>query len=201
MEPRDRSGTTARYPEVSAIPLYQRLMGDAWTLIAPPIRAMHTTDGSFHVRGRFDIEHGEHAVARLIARILDLPRQGASVDTRLAVTAGAAGEQWLRTFDGRRLETRQFTPDGCELVERFRVLEVRFLLQSSGESLDYVQRSSAIAIGHVRVPLPKVCAPHVDAREDPAGPGAIRVHVRVTLPAIGTLIVYQGLIELEAVPS
>jgi hypothetical protein len=37
----------------------------------------------------------------------------------------------------------------------------------------------------------------VEAREDPAGPDRIEVTVRVTFPAIGQLIAYDGIIEIE----
>jgi hypothetical protein len=179
------------------MPLYQRLLGDAWVNVAAPIQSIHTTDGSVLGRGRFRIDHGPHLAARLIARILQLPEPGASVDTTLAITAGNDGEDWLRTFDGHPLQTRQFATDDRELAERFRVFEIRFRIEGSRGSLFYIQRRAAVVMGPVRVPLPAALAPHVEAREDPAGPATIEVRVRVSLPALGTLIAYQGLIEVE----
>jgi hypothetical protein len=176
-------------------------MGDAWPRIAPAIRSMHGSQDSLRVRGRFRIDHGSHVLARILARLLRLPLAGAVVVTKLDVVSRADGERWLRTFDGHRLETLQFAGDGSELVERLGVLEFRFRLERSEESLVYVQRTAAIVLGFLRVPLAEALAPRVQAREDPAGASAIDVHVRVTLPAVGTLIAYDGIIEVEAMPS
>jgi hypothetical protein len=51
--------------------------------------------------------------------------------------------------------------------------------------------------GAVRVRLPGPLAPHVAARADPAGLNRVNVDVRITLPWIGLLIAYDGLIEAE----
>jgi hypothetical protein len=186
---------------VSDIPLYQRLMGDAWPRVAPAIRSMHGRQDSLHAQGRFRIDYGQLVLARILAPLLHLPMEGPSVDTTLDVFTRGDAERWLRTFDGHRLETRQSASDGSELVERFGVLELHFRLERSGESLVYVQRRAALVVGRLRVPLAEVLAPRVQAREDPAGASAIDVHVCVTLPAVGTLIAYDGTIEVEAMPS
>jgi hypothetical protein len=49
--------------------------------------------------------------------------------TVLVVATRGDGEHWLRTFDGRRLEMRQYESRESELAERFGVLEFRFRLE------------------------------------------------------------------------
>ena len=176
--------------------LYERLTGAAWRRVAAPIQSVHAARPT-EAHGRFRIDHGRHVLARLLARILRLPAQGVDVDTRLRITACGNGEHWLRTFNGHRLETRQFATDDSALAEQFGILELRFRLETSGDSLLYVQHQAALVFGPVRLTLPGACAPHVDAREDPAGADAVNVDVRVTLPAIGTLIAYQGRIDVD----
>ena len=170
------SDTISSHPDALEISqaltlLYERLTGAAWRRVAAPIQSVHAARPT-EAHGRFRIDHGRHVLARLLARILRLPAQGVDVDTRLRITACGNGEHWLRTFNGHRLET-------------------------SGDSLVYVQHQAALVFGPVRLTLPGACAPHVDAREDPAGADAVNVDVRVTLPAIGTLIAYQGRIDVD----
>jgi uncharacterized protein DUF4166 len=157
---------------------------------------MHGSHAAMHARGRMQIEHGVHPFARLLAWMLRLPRPSVACDTRLIVTALGDEERWERTFNDRRIQTRQYICDDT-LAERFGVLEFRFRLEASDGSLVYVQRDAALLCLPVRVRIPMVWAPHIEAREDPAGPRRIQVGVRVALPGVGLLIAYSGLVEIE----
>jgi hypothetical protein len=172
-------------------------MGDAWTQLAAPVRSGHATDPIVRAHGRLRIQHGRHPVARLLAWVLRLPHPSAAAEARLIVTARADGERWQRTFNGRRLETRQYEAKASELAERFGVLELRFRLEASDGSLRYVQRDAVLLFGPVRLRIPVSWAPRVEAREDPAGQMRVRVDVRVILPRLGPLIAYEGFIEVE----
>jgi len=178
-------------------PLYVRVIGDAWTQIAEPIRRVHTSHLTIRASGRLRVEDGRHFLARMLARMLRLPRPTAAAEAQLMVTAGPEGEHWQRTFNGRHLKTRQYESNTFELAEQFGVLEFRFRLDASGGNLLYVQREAAILFGPVRLRIPAAWAPRVEAREDPAGPTRIKVAVRVVLPGIGQLIAYDGFVDIE----
>ena len=65
-------------------------------------------------------------------------------------------------------------------------------------SLVYVQRRRGIPVwAGSRCGYPAAFAPRVDAREDPAGPASVNLNVRVTLPGVGLLIAYDGIVNLE----
>lgn len=183
--------------ESRTAPLYMRVMGHSWTRIAEPVRCAHLTGPVVRAHGRLRIEHGRRLLARLLARLLRLPRPGAAVETRLVVTARAGGEHWERTFHGRRFTTRQYESSASELAERFGVLEFRFRLDASGGSLLYVQREAALLCGSVRLRIPAALAPRVNAREDPAGPTSVHLSVGVVLPGVGLLVAYDGLVNVE----
>ena len=178
-------------------PLYVRVIGDAWTQIAEPIRRVHASHSIIRASGRLRVEDGRHFLARMLARMLRLPRPTAAAETQLTVTAGPEGEQWQRTFNGRHLKTRQYESNTFELAEQFGVLEFRFRLDVSGGNLLYVQQEAAVLFGPVRLRIPAAWAPRVEAREDPAGPTRIKVAVRVVLPGIGQLIAYDGFVDIE----
>jgi hypothetical protein len=128
--------------------------------------------------------------------MLRLPLPSAAADTRLIVSARAEGEHWGRTFGARRLETWQYQSHD-ELAERFGVLEFRFRLHASSGSLLYIQREAALRWWLVRLRIPQPWAPRVEAREAPAGPTGIQIEVRLMLPAIGELMSYAGIVEVE----
>ena len=179
------------------VPLYVRVMGDSWVQVAEPVRLAHSTRSITRARGRLRIQHGPHYLARILAQVLRLPRSDAAADTQLTVTASREGERWQRTFNGRGFTTRQYESTATELSERYGALEFRFRLHAPGGSLLYLQREAAVTVGGVRWRLPGRLAPHVEAREDPAGLNRVKVDVRVTLPWIGLLIAYDGIIEVE----
>lgn len=182
-------------------PLYARVMGSAWSELAEPIRIIHSAGLELRAHGRLRIEHGRSPAARLLAWMLRLPRPSAAADTHLVIRAGRDCEHWLRTFDARRLATRQYAGSGFELVELFGLLESRFRLVASQGSLLYVQREAAFRLGPLRLRIPATWAPRVDAREDPAGPARVEVHVCVTLPGFGPLITYHGFVDVNGTPA
>jgi Domain of unknown function (DUF4166) len=189
-------GADAAAEMMVTVPLYVRVMGDAWSQLAEPIRRLHAAHSIVRAHGHLRIEHG-NSVARFLARMLRLPRAAAAAETQLIVTARADGEHWQRTFDGRRLVTRQYASSESELAERFGLFEFRFRLDACSGSLLYVQRETALLFGPVRVRVPAQWAPRVEALEDPAGPTRVKLHVRIALPGGGLLMAYAGFIEVE----
>jgi hypothetical protein len=88
--------------------LYPRLMGAQWLQLAEPVRFAHTPESTVRGSGRLRVAQGSSPLARVLAWLLRLPRASEAAETRLVVTSSAGGERWLRTFGGRRLDSRQY---------------------------------------------------------------------------------------------
>lgn len=124
---------------------------------------------------------GETPFLRILARLLRFPRPAPAARVSLRVAGTSRGEIWRRQFDGRALVTRVALRHG-RFAERCRGVELRFDLQGDSSGLRYVQRGAALAIGPLRLPLPAVLAPRVDAHDEPGeGPLAIRFSVDLRL--------------------
>ena len=175
-------------------PLYARIMGSSWNDLGEPLQCLHGSESTVRAAGHLRIERGLHPLARLFARLLRLPHPNASADVRLVIAHGRDGEHWVRTFDGRRLDTWQY-PWHDGLAERFGVLEFRFRLLVSGGSLSYAH-ADVFLCWPVRLRIPERWAPCVEAREDPRGAKRVQVDVRVRLPRVGLLISYAGIVEV-----
>jgi hypothetical protein len=147
--------------------------------------------------GVFRVGNGGSAAARGLARLLRLPAPGDAVDVRLLVEPCEGGERWRRTFDGRAMNSRQYPAGNGDLAERFGLIEFRFRREGTDGSSRFRQTRAAIVAGPVRIPLPHLCAPAVTAREDVIGESTRRVDVRIALPLVGTLLTYQGIIDVE----
>jgi hypothetical protein len=173
------------------------LLGASWLDVAEPVRRAHASDSDIRAHGRLRIAYGAGQIARALAWILRLPRASDAAETQLVVTSCADGERWRRTFGGRRLDTRQYDVGDAVLAEQIGILEFRFRLEVSAGDLLYRQTEAALLCGPVRLRLPAACAPRIEARETPAGAREVRVHVGVTLPALGSLLTYDGTMNFE----
>ena len=178
--------------------LYPRLLGSAWPNVAHAVRCAHAARPVVRSRGRLCVTNGPAPLARIAARMLWLPRPGDEVDTCLVVDAEAGEERWVRTFDGRRLDSRQYLGSGGELAERYGAFEFRFRLELARGGIVFRQVGAALWLRKFRLRLPARCAPRVIACEEPAGEGAVAVHVLVELPLLGPVLTYDGTIAVEA---
>jgi hypothetical protein len=177
--------------------LYTRLLGASWPQLADPVRVIHGAETTVRARGRLRITHGRSPLARVLARVLRLPRASDASETRLVITSGSDGQTWRRSFGDRRIDTRQYEAGASELAERFGLLEFRFHLEALAGSLLFRQVEASVLLGSVRVPLPPGCVPRVDAREDAAGERRVGVHVCVAFPGVGPILTYEGTVDIE----
>ena len=177
--------------------MFARILGDAWLHASESVRRLHSPSMT-GARGRFRVAHGHHRLARLLARVLGLPGPGLAVAVQLTVAADAGGERWRRVFDGHRVDTRQSQSNQDLLAEQFGVFEFRFDLRVSDRGgILYRHRDAALRIGALRWGLPRSWSPRIEAVEEPAGENRVAVSVRGTLPGIGVLIAYDGVVEVE----
>jgi len=143
------------------------------------------------------IAHGDSRGVRVLARLLRLPRANDAAETRLTITPRGDEEEWQRSFDDRRLDTRQYQAGDGQLAERFGLLEFRFRLEALDGRLLYRQIEAALMFGSVRLRLPAACAPRIDASEEAAGARQVRVRVRIAMPLLGPMMTYDGTIHIE----
>jgi hypothetical protein len=174
--------------------LYPQVLGKNWLTLHESVRCAHSIGAEMH--GSFRISYGERRLAKLLARWSHLPQSAVSADTRLKILPEFAGERWERKFDGDLFTTRQWEEGGL-LVERFRAWEMYFKLSEENGSLYYDQCAAKLCLGVFRLPIPRVCAPTVYAREISDGQSRVLVSVTVKLPLVGILISYEGHLDVK----
>jgi hypothetical protein len=176
--------------------LYPQVLGNIWWRLHESIRSAHSI--GTEIRGSFCISHGERRLAKLLARWSHLPQSKVSADTRLRILPESTGERWERRFDDAAFTTRQWQ-DGELLVERFREWEMYFKLREENGGLYYDQCAARLCLGALRLPLPRFCAPAVQAKETFDGVSRVLVSVTVKLPLVGILISYEGHLDVRKV--
>jgi Domain of unknown function (DUF4166) len=180
--------------------LYQKLLGASWSDLDVVLRRLHDSGETVRAVGVFRVRLGNNRLARTAARLARLPAAGEAVDVRLQVTAQEEGEEWRRTFAGRPLVSMQYDRGAGLLMERLGTVEMLLRLEVGGGALSYQTLSAALRLGFLRVTLPYRLSPYVTAWEKAVGDtNQIHVSVDVTMPLLGRLIAYEGILtQVEA---
>lgn len=179
--------------------LYERIVGDRWHRLDEPVRRLHERAGRQCFEGDFEVSGASGLVARALKRLFGMPSNGQDVRVRLEVKPSEGGghfEYWHRTFGGRAFVTEQWDGGCGMLAERAGPLELLFRVGELNGALVYRSARALLRLGPVRLPLPRLLAPRVDAHERGV-PGGVSVYVCANAPLIGPLIAYKGVLKLE----
>jgi hypothetical protein len=86
------------------------------------------------------------------------------------------------------------------LMEKLGIVEIPLRLEVVGGALSYQTTGAALSLGSFRIPLPYWLSPYITAWEKAVGDtNQIHVSVDVTLPLLGRLIAYDGILtQVEA---
>ena len=183
----------AQTNEAARARLYERLVGEGWESLDEPVRRFHL---GARGAGLFAVRRGRGRFARVVARLLGLPEGGEAVPLLLSVEPHGGGERWRRNFAGREFVTEQGEHAGALMAERTGPFELLFRLSAEGGALAYRQENAFLRVRELRVRLPRLLAPRVEAWER-ADAGGVRVSVCVTAPLTGPLVSYEGLVGLR----
>jgi hypothetical protein len=185
--------TTPPPPITLPIPLYQRLLGDAWAALPPALMVMHGGSG-VTATGVAQVERGGGLLSRLTAALVGFPAAGR--DVALAVHfqahdgAGGKGELWQRTFAGKSfssLQTAGYRRAENLLSERFGPFTFGLALMLKDDKLHLITRRW----NFLGLPLPMALAPGGEAYEF-VDNGRFCFHVEINHALTGLIVRYRG---------
>ena len=114
----------------------------------------------------------------------------------LEVVEEAGVEAWTRDFDGYLLASRQSVKprQGASpmLCERFGPLALDFRLRACGGALVFVHVASHLALGGLRLRLPRWLSPRVRACASADEDDGVAICVCVDVPGVRPLLRYEG---------
>ena len=125
------------------LPLYARIVGDAWRDVPAKIRHMHDVRETALAEGRARVERGRSVLARLACAIMGFLKTNLDTPVRVQFSASNGTETWIRTFGRDSFSSRQFAGRGRSerlLCERFGPLTFAMALATAGERLSLVMR-------------------------------------------------------------
>ena len=176
--------------------LYERVMGAKWTLLHETLRHLHGGALQRSATGKLRIRRNSCLAARIILKLASLPSESAATPTSLTVRVRGTKEEWERDFSGLRVMSIQ-QAEGPLLIEAFGRLAICFRLEAQNGGLQFMQERAQVRLGALHVAVPSIVAPEVSATEVPVDEDGFWVNVSITIPAIGLLLAYEGLVHLE----
>jgi hypothetical protein len=186
-----------REPVPPDAPLYRRMLGDAWSVLPEPIRAMHDLTADRTAKGIATVERGNGVIARIIAAVFGFPEAGREVPLTVQFQVRDGRETWRRDFAGHAFASRQAQGRGRLeglLRESFGPFAFGLALVLEKGRLKLVPRRWT-AFG---IPLPVALAPGGDAFESVDEDGRFRFNVEIGHPLTGPIVTYRGWLKLQA---
>jgi hypothetical protein len=184
------AGTRQSLRPGERLPLYRRILGDAYALMPEPLRVLHDLDGDLVAEGMATVERGTGMLSRLAAWIVGFPAAGENVAVTVSFRGRDGRERWQRNFAGCRFASVQEEGRGRNerlLCERFGPLNFAMALVLDGERLRLLLRRWSI----FGIPLPLALAPRSNACEF-AEDGRFRFHVEIGHAVTGPIVAYRG---------
>ena len=190
------TGQRESIADEAAVPLYRRILGEAWDALPAPLAVLHNlVSKEQKAEGIARVETGRHVFARLLAALYGLPHTGEHVPVKVSFHRKDGGEVWKRDFAGRIFSTVQSEGHSYAdklLVERFGPVTFWMALVLKPGELHYVIRRWSV----FGIPLPRAFAPNASAYEFADGDDFC-FHVEVNHWLMGLIVRYEG--KLQAV--
>lgn len=174
--------------------LYERVLGEAFDMLPPRLRALHRPGAGSRWAGRAELERGRGPLPALVSWLFGFPPAGADLPVEVTFRVDAQGrETWERRFAGRAMRSTHEAGAGREahlVVERFGPFAVGLALVRDGGRLLLLPRQARLW----GVPLPRRLLPRGQGMEEERD-GRFRFEVEIALPLIGRVVRYRGWLE------
>jgi hypothetical protein len=172
------------------VPLYQRILGEAYALLPEPLRVIHDLDRDLTAEGVATVTRGTSLLSRLAAGMMGFPPAGENVPVEVSFGVRDGREHWRRSFAGRAFASVLEEGRGRNerlICERFGPLTVAMALVLNGGRLQMVLRRWSV----FGIPLPLVLGPRSKACEF-AEDGRFNFDVEISHPLTGLIVGYRG---------
>jgi hypothetical protein len=184
------TGNRQESPVAPDVPLYRRLLGEAWISLPEPLQRMHDFHSKQVAEGSAKVERGSGLCARLVAWLFGFPKTGENVPLRVSFEPRKGEETWQRDFADTSFVSLQRVGTGRLaglLDESFGPFAFGLALVVDEQTLRLVARRWSF----LGIPLPTMLIPRGDAYEF-ARDGRFNFHVDIRLPLVGLIVRYQG---------
>jgi hypothetical protein len=177
-------------PAITSLTLYQAVMGQSFTQLAPALQRFHGLRGRHVLSGQVQIAVPASIGAKLLAVLLGTPLKPCQGAIRFELDAQPGQETWLRHFPGKTMRST-LQGAGPYVTERLGAATLSFQLTEQNGALN-------MQLVHMRFlgfACPKWLLPHIIARET-GQPDQLHFEVQAVVPILGLVTRYTGFLTL-----
>ena len=175
--------------------MYEQVMGERFSRLAPEIQAFHHLAGKHALHGRVEVNAPTTFLAKLLATLLGTPRSASQGEIRFELDAHPESETWTRHFPSKTMRSRLQLVDG-QLVENLGAARLMFELTENQGQLNM----HLCHLYFLGIPCPAWLLPQVLA-EETGGDGRLHFRVRAEVPGVGLIAGYHGHLTLPEGPA
>lgn len=188
-----KTGIREENEATKSLSIYEKVMGEAFARLAPPLQDFHRRKSSFSMQGKAEVVHGKSLASRLVGKLFGFPAAGENVEVIVNIDVVPRGEIWIRIFGQSRFSSRQSLGCGRHeglIVESFGPLNfVMAVVEEGGKLLLKLRGWSCLGLL-----LPNCLMPTSTAFEHGAE-GRFNFDVDIGLPMVGRIVRYTGWLE------
>lgn len=177
-------------------PVFQQVLGDAWSDLPPAIAAAHNFQTVLELKGRANVVRGRSLIARAVAAAFRFPLAGEHVPVSVSMSRSGDREVWRREFDGRQFSSTLSAGHGAWdslICETFGLIRFGMAPVIDGQRLRLVMRRWSIA----GIPMPMFLLPRGETYESVRN-GRFCFDVDIRFPFLGHIVTYRGWLEPAA---
>ncbi len=176
--------------------LYRDILQDRWNEVNPKVRKSHLSGEELHADCCLDVVGSSNFLGRIIGRLVSLPASMNSAPVHLLIRSSPEGEIWERSFPDCRLNSVQFPSSDGSLVDRFGIIAFSFRLETCNGGILHHHTGTYLIGGRFHLRLPRFASPRIISHEEPdPGEDASRISVSLSLPVLGHLLTYSGIVR------
>lgn len=188
-----KTGIRDETEATKSLSIYEQVMGEAFTRLAPPLQNFHGMKSSFSMQGKAEVVRGRSLASRLVGTLFGFPGAGENVDVAVKIDVGACCESWTRSFAQNTFKSRQSLGRGRSeglIFESFGPFNFAMAVVETEGQLGLKIRGWNCW----GVPLPRRLMPRSTAIEHGAD-GRFNFDVDIGLPMVGRIVRYRGWLE------
>jgi hypothetical protein len=178
-----------------AAPLFKRILGEAWTRLPAPVRALHDNTKDWRARGEASVARGTGFLSRIAGAMFGFPPATPRAPIEVSFTCRNGGEIWRRDFGGRAFQSHLTEGSGRNdrlVCERFGPFSFAMALVLDNGKLRFIVRRWSF----LGLPLPRWLAPDGPSYEH-VDDGHFRFHVEIGHRLTGLIVCYTGWLKVD----
>jgi len=142
----------------SKVNIYKKAFGEKHPVLTPVLKKVHGDTSPIFAKGTVTVEYMDYWLTNLVKPFIPLPAAG-QYPLELHITKKDKGEDWIRKFGDKKMNTYQYFKRGY-LLERLGPFTFAFELDCNRTSMTF----NFVRLYFLGIPIPRFMSPRIHAK-------------------------------------